>query len=121
MTWPLRRERRLPVTVTIDADNPEPKEIAGYLAEIAARLDERPERMRVRFVSPCGVSLDIVSDGRLSICVAGRRPYRFSLRRRWIADHSVPLELKDAVLLVDPVDAGRFRVRARRGMLARWL
>ena len=38
----LLRKKRLPVRVTIDADDPRPRDVARYLAEIAARLDERP-------------------------------------------------------------------------------
>ena len=55
----LARKRRLPVTVTVDADDPRPKDVAGYLAEIAVRLDERPERMRVVFDAPSGIELDM--------------------------------------------------------------
>ena len=46
--WRLRRWG-LPVRIAVDPDDPSPKAIAGYLAEVACRLDERPERMRVMF------------------------------------------------------------------------
>lgn len=112
----LTRKRRLPVTVTVDADAPRPKDVAGYLAEIAVRLDERPERMRVVFDAPPGIELDLEPDGRLAVRVEGRRAYRLDLRRRWIADHPVPLPLGSSgpVLYIDPVDKGRFRVSDRR-------
>ena len=89
----LLRKKRLPVRVTIDADDPRPRDVARYLAEIAARLDERPERMRIVFDAPPGVELDLEDDGRLVVRVPGRRAYRFDLRHRWIADHPVPLSL----------------------------
>ena len=132
----LLRKKRLPVRVTIDADDPRPRDVARYLAEIAARLDERPERMRIVFDAPPGVELDLEDDGRLVVRVPGRRPYRFDLRHRWIADHPVPLSLAPRqlllgtplrpltplkalmplgplILFVDPVDGNRFRVTDR--------
>jgi hypothetical protein len=134
----LLRKKRLPVRVTIDADDPRPRDVARYLAEIAARLDERPERMRIVFDAPPGVELDLEDDGRLVVRVPGRRAYRFDLRHRWIADHPVPLSLaprqlllgrlgplkllrplkalkllRPLILLVDPVDGNRFRVTDR--------
>ena len=135
----LLRKKRLPVRVTIDADDPRPRDVARYLAEIAARLDERPERMRIVFDAPPGVELDLEDDGRLVVRVPGRRAYRFDLRHRWIADHPVPLSLaprqlllgrlgplrrlgplkllrplKSLILFVDPVDGNRFRVTDRQ-------
>ena len=123
----LLRKKRLPVRVTIDADDPRPRDVARYLAEIAARLDERPERMRIVFDAPPGVELDLEDDGRLVVRAPGHRVYRFDLRRRWIADHPVPLALsprpplslrflrplRPLTLFVDPVDGNRFRVTDR--------
>ena len=127
MIWKLLRKRRLPVTVTVDADDPRPDDVARYFAEVAARLDAKPERMRIVVDAPEGMSLDIEPDGRMAVRMPGRRTCRFDLRRRWIADHSVPLPLghgatsrlarmfrrRHLVLYVDPVDANRFRVTDR--------
>ena len=113
MVRAVRNRGRMQVSVVIDGESPRPKDVAGYLAEIARNLDERPKRLKVRFVAPPGVALDLERDGRLSISIAGNRPHRFDLRNRWIADHPVPLELNGAVLYVDPVDANRFRVTDR--------
>lgn len=106
------RTRRLPVSVTASA-SPSPGEIAGYLAQIAVRLDERPEPMRIVFDVPRGTVLDSISDGRLAIGMEGHRRKALDLRRRWIADHPMPLSLHRRVLYVDPVDANRFRVFLR--------
>ena len=117
--------KRLPVTVTVDADDPRPEDVAKYLAEIAARLDERPGPMRVEFDAPPGLELDIEEDGRMAVRMPGRRTCRFGLRRRWVADHPLPFKLgpriggilrlrRKAVLYIDPVDANRFRVSDRR-------
>ena len=128
MLWRLLRRRRLPVTVTVDADDPRPGDVARYLAEIAARLDANPERMRIVVDAPEGMSLDIEPDGRMAVRMPGRRTCRFDLRRRWIADHPVPLPLghgapsrlagmfrrrRHPVFYVDPVDGNRFRVTDR--------
>lgn len=111
--WKMRRWG-LPVRVVVDPENPRPEDTAGYLAEIAQRLDERPERMRVVFDGRNGqnraILLDVGEDRTLRVSVDGRRPKRVDLRGRWIADHPVPLSLKRAVLYVEPVDANRFRV-----------
>jgi hypothetical protein len=123
--WKLFVKKRLPVTVTVDADDPRPADVARYFAEIAARLDEHPERMRIVVDAPDGMALDLEPDGRMAIRMPGRRTFHFDLRGRWIADHPVPFPLGPAkmsrflrifrsrrlpVLYVDPVDANRFRV-----------
>ena len=128
MVWKLLLKKRLPVTVTVDADDPRPVDVARYFAEIAARLDEHPERMRIVVDAPEGMALDLEPDGRMAIRMPGRRTSHFDLRGRWIADHPVPFPLGPAkpswparifrsrllpVLYVDPVDANRFRVTDR--------
>ena len=104
----------LAVHVWVDPEDPSAEEIAGYLAEIARRLDERPERMRIVFEGRNrerrGISLDLRADRCLVVHVDGQRPKAVDLRARWIADHPVPLDLHHAVLYVEPVDANRFRV-----------
>lgn len=111
--WRVRRWG-LPVRVTVDPDDPRPEAIGEYLVEIARRLDERPERMRIVFdgrnARGRSIRLDQDGDGALRVFVDGCRPRRVDLRRRWIADHPVPLDLKRAVVYVEPVDANRFRV-----------
>lgn len=115
--WARARRWGLPVRVAMGPDAPRPEDVAGYLAEIARRLDERPERMRIVFDGggprDRAVSLDVTPDRALRVAVDGHRPRRVDLRGRWIADHPVPLSLKKAVLYVEPVDANRFRVMTR--------
>lgn len=111
--WKMRRWG-LPVRVVVDFEDPRPDDIAGYLAEIARRLDERPERMRIVFDGRNGqnraILLDVESDRTLRVGVEGRRPRRVDLRGRWIADHPVPISLGRAEFYIEPVDANRFRV-----------
>ena len=110
--------RILPVTVQLDPDDPSPEHFAECLAQVAARLDERPERMRlvIRGAAKGGlpVVLDSVDDGAaFRITCGSHRPRRLDLRRRWIAEHPLPLVIRPGrptVLYVTPVDSNRFRV-----------
>lgn len=113
--------RCLPVTVQLDPDDPSPRHLAECLAQVAARLDERPERMRmvIRGAAKGGlpVVMDSVEDGSaFRITCGAHRPRRLDLRRRWIAEHPLPLVIrpgKPTVLFITPVDANRFRVSVR--------
>lgn len=110
--------RILPVTVQLDPDDPSPEHFAECLAQVAARLDERPERMRlvIRGAAKGGlpVVMDAVDSGAaFRITCGSHRPRRLDLRRRWIAEHPLPLVIKPGrptVLYVAPVDSNRFRV-----------
>ena len=114
----------LPVSISIDRDDPSPEDVASYLAAVACRLDERPEPMSVVVDSPDGVSLDADGDGRLVVKVSGRKPKKLDLRRRWIADHPFPLDFsarpflfffrRRLRLIVRPVSGNRFRVSVAR-------
>ncbi len=118
LPWALRlwRERRwgLPARITVDPDNPSADALAEYFATVARRLDERPERMRLvidgRTPARRALTLDFLTDSEMCACVEGDEPVRFSLRRRWIPDHPVPLDLRACHLWIEPVDANRFRV-----------
>lgn len=117
LRW-LRARQCLPVTIQLDPDDPSPGHFAECLAQVAARLDERPERMRlaIRGANRGGlpVVLDLVDGGAAFRITSGaHRPKKLNLRRRWIAEHPVPLEIRpgrETVLYITPVDANRFRV-----------
>ena len=121
LPWALRLWRAwrwgLPVRITVDPDNPSADALADYFATVARRLDERPERMRLvidgRTAARRALTLDFLPDGAMCACVEGETPVRFSLRRRWIPDHPVPLDLRACRLWIEPVDANRFRVMDR--------
>ena len=121
LPWALRlwRARRwgLPVRITVDPDNPSAAALADYFATVARRLDERPERMRLvidgRTAAHRALTLDFLPDGAMCASVEGETPVRFSLRRRWIPDHPVPLDLRACRLWIEPVEANRFRVMDR--------
>ena len=117
--WRLRRWG-LPVRIVVDPDDPTPTVIARYLAEVACRLDERPERMRLTVeavnAGDRAISLDFTPEGEMVVSVEGCRSKKMDLRRRWVPEHPVPLVLwsrkrrRNVRLYVDPVDANRFRV-----------
>ena len=121
LPWALRPWRAwswgLPVRITVDPDNPSADALADYFATVARRLDERPERMRLvidgRTAARRALTLDFLPDGAMCACVEGETPVRFSLRRRWIPDHPVPLDLRACRLWIEPVEANRFRVMDR--------
>ena len=118
--WRRLRRWGLPVRIVADPDDPTPAAIAGYLAEVACRLDERPERMRLVIeaanAGDRAISLDFTPEGEMAVSVEGHRTKKMDLRRRWIPEHPVPLVLwsrrqrRKVRLYVDPVDANRFRV-----------
>lgn len=86
-------------------------------------MDERPQGMCLVVESDVPSALDVdPSDGNL-VALAGGESAKFSLRRRWIPEHPVPIALgpcdgkggtRMTVLLIDPADANRFRVRECR-------
>ena len=121
LPWALRfwRARRwgLPARITVDPDAPSAAALVEYFATVARRLDECPERMRLvidgRTAARRALTLDFLPDGEMCACVEGEPPKRFSLRRRWIPDHPVPLDLRACRLWIEPVEANRFRVMDR--------
>ena len=122
---------RLPVHIWIREENARSEELAGYLVELARHLDERPQAMRLIVESSVPAAIDFdPSDGNPVAKVRGDAA-KLDIRHRWIPEHPVPLELgsesgkpRRTVLLIDPVDGNRFRVRSRccpavpRGMYA---
>ena len=109
---------RLPVHIWIREENASPAEIAGYFTAIAQRLDERPQKMRLYVESSVSVILDFdPQDGNPTVTV-GSGTHRFDIRHRWLPEHPVPLEFgrRTTILLIDPVDGNRFRVRQGRGI-----
>ena len=128
LPWALRpwRGRRggPPARITVDPDHPSADALAEYFATVARRLDERPERMRLvidgRTTARRALTLDFLPDGAMCACVEGETPKRFSLRRRWIPDHPVPLDLRACRLWIEPVEANRFRVMDRVPFCVPW-
>lgn len=109
---------RLPVHIWIREENAKPEEIAGYFMELARRLDGYPRKMRLIVESSVPVILDFdPKDGNPAVSVGSVR-CKFDLRRRWLAEHPVPMEFGEhpVELLIDPIDGNRFRVFPNRGI-----
>ena len=113
---------RLPVHIWIREENACPREVAGYFVQLAEKLDEWPQKMRLSIESSVPAFLDFdPKDGNPTISVAGET-HHFDIRRRWLPEHPVPLVFgpEPTVLLVDPVDGNRFRVRSGRSFRLPW-
>ena len=109
---------RLPVHIWIREVNASPAEIAGYFIEIAQRLDERPQKMRLVVESSVPAILDIDPMYGNPVVSVGDEAYRFDIRRRWLPEHPIPVVFgqQPVVLLIDPIEGNRFRVRSRCGI-----
>ncbi len=115
-----RRYVRQPAHLYLGAETT-PAELAEWFREIARELDARPRRLNLVVHGAEGVDawLDFdPADGEMVARVDGCGDEKFSLRRRWLPEHPVPLRLSRAsaagemrTLLVDPIDTNRFRVR----------
>lgn len=109
----MRRER---VTMRIREANADPVEIAGYFAEIARSLDERPRRLTLVLDSTVPVVFDI--DGEGYSVSTGESTHPFSLRQRWLPEHPVPFRFgacrcgraEVKILEIVPTTGNRFRV-----------
>ena len=105
------------VTVRLDPADPAPGELKRCFAAIFAELDARPRPLRVRVETANAkgavASVDLDSKGCVVFGVTGRRHAVADFRRRWLADHPVPLVLGPApvTLAFDPVSGNRVRVR----------
>ena len=103
-------------SITADPENPSPQELRRYLAEVFASLDERPRSLYltidVRGAGAAEVSLDL-EDGEPVFRIEGQKPAKCRLRRRYLAEHPVPLVLSGgfAALVLEPVSGNRVRVR----------
>jgi len=117
----LASRRSLPVVIQLDPEDPSPDHFAECLAQVAARLDERPEPMRLVIRGAAKGGLPVIMDSADSgaafrITCGAHRARRLELRRRWIAEHPLPLVVrpgKPTVLYITPVDSNRFRVSSK--------
>lgn len=110
-----RRRWGEPVRILSD-ERVSASDMAGYLAEVARHLDERPRRLRITFrhavrtVGP--LTLDFTTDRKIAVTDGTGGTHVLDLRGRWIPEHPVPLRLgRRTRLYVEPTDGNRFRVR----------
>ena len=105
-------------TIRIDPCDPSPEFVRNCFAEVFASLDERPRRLKVEVFAENELGAEVLMsfvDGNPVFIVEGRGICAADFRRRWIAEHPVPLSFKGkgpTKLEMTPVDANRVRVRA---------
>jgi hypothetical protein len=127
VAWVLRRRWGEDVWIMTTA-RVSAADLAGFLAEVARNLDERPRRIRLTFchdgseTRSClrrngtaraerGRALDFTPERTIIVKGAGEA-FELDLRGRWIPEHEVPLRLgRRTRVYVDPVEENRFRVR----------
>ena len=103
-------------SITADPDSPSPHELRHYLAEVFASLDERPRKLYLtidaRGAGAAEVSMDL-EDGEPVFRIEGQKPAKCRLRRRYFAEHPVPLVLRGgcAAFVLEPTTGNRVRVR----------
>jgi len=114
---PWRRTER--ATIRVDPCDPSPEFLRDCFAAVFASLDERPRRLLVdvyaEYESGAEALMSFV-DGNPVFVVEGRGVCAADFRRRWIAEHPVPLVFRrkgPTRLLMLPADANRVRVRLR--------
>jgi len=116
MFW--RRVER--ATIRIDPCDPSPEFLRDCFAEVFASLDERPRKLALDVYAECEsrseAAITIVN-GEPVFMVDGRGVACANFRRRWLAEHPVPLVLKrrgPTRLLIVPASANRLRIQLRR-------
>ena len=113
MFWRWRAER---ATVRIDPCDPSPEFLRDCFAAIFASLDERPRPLAVDVYVECEslaeAAITLV-DGNPVFIIDGRGVTCADFRRRWLAEHPVPLVLKRrgaTRLMMTPTSGNRIKV-----------
>lgn len=110
-----RRAER--ATVRIDPCDPSPDFLRDCFAAVFASLDERPRRLLVDVYAENEAGAEVLMsfvDGNPVFIIEGRGLSAADFRRRWIAEHPVPLVFRTegpTRLVMTPVDANRVKVR----------
>ena len=105
------------VHIWLDPDDPSPRRLMGYFAEVFAALDAAPRPFHVEIESADGAGSDAAIDfeqGEPVFRVEGRNAVHANFRRRWIAEHPVPLRLSrrgKTHLAFIPTTGNRVKVR----------
>ena len=104
------------VEIHVDDADPRPRDVARLFAEVFASLDAFPRKLVLRVFAAnsrgAAVSVDM-AEGEPVFCVEGRRSFAASFRRRWIAEHAVPLVFPKSgfmALRLSPTSGNRVRV-----------
>ena len=96
---------------TVDDSTGTPRAFREFFAEVFARLDAVPKRSVMKLLKG-GVTVDLVDGEPCFVAPDGSRA-QAKFRRRWLAEHSVPLALRAGDRLTFVPTAGN-RVKVRR-------
>ena len=92
-----RRRNAERATIRIDPCDPSPEFLRDCFAQVFASLDERPRPLEVDVYVECEslseVAITLV-DGNPVFIIDGRGVKCADFRRRWLAEHPVPLVLR---------------------------
>ena len=83
--------------IRVNPAQPSPQDLMGYFAEVFASMDERPRQLRLEIVAENEGERKIsigYEAGDPVFIVEGEKPAYADFRRRWIAEHPVPIVLK---------------------------
>ena len=104
------------VSVTVNRREPSCEALRQYFAEVFSSLDERPRQILVTLDVRNDAGVKFAIDflrGELSFC-AGAASLQVPLRKRYIPEHPVPLDLPVsgvAKFVMTPASGNRVRVR----------
>ena len=104
------------VHIRLDPNDPSPRKLMGYFAEVFAALDAAPRPLRLEVVvvnreNAC-VTIDF-EKGEPVFRVKGRTAAHANFRHRWLAEHPVPLQLSPrgkTNLIFTPTTGNRVKV-----------
>ncbi len=105
------------VHIRLDPDNPSPRQLMGYFAEVFAALDAMPRPLHVEVETANAAGANAAIDferGEPVFRIEGRGAAHANFRRRWIAEHPVPLLLSrrgKTHLTFIPTTGNRVKVR----------
>ncbi|MGN0855544.1 MAG: hypothetical protein ACI4R9_08505 [Kiritimatiellia bacterium] len=89
---------------------PTPTELKAQFAAVFVEMDARPRPLKLTLAGVDGMTLDLV-DGE-PVFSDGAEQAKASFRRRWLAEHEVPLVLRSGMKLrLLPTSGNRVKVR----------
>ena len=87
-----------------------PSELKDQFAAVFAEMDANPRQLKLTLADVDGLSVDLV-DGE-PVFIAAESRVKACFRKRWLAEHVVPLALRsDMKLKLIPTSGNRVKVR----------
>lgn len=97
--------------IFVESGDLSPAKLRDFFAEVFASMDERPRPLLLTIDAPDAYAIDL-EDGEPVFYVGGQSE-RACFRRRWLAEHPVPLKAhgRRRALVLEPTTGNRVRVR----------